>query len=333
MPKAQKILLHYAFPERLGPEISERFPDIELMQCSSCEGLASALHAFTPDICFSIREVGKSDIIRNALMNANSLKWIANGGSGTDHLGAWDPKKLTVTNSAGAASDVMAQYVIGAVFSFNMNFPQFCADKIARRWRSEASVSDLTTKSILIIGLGKIGQSIARLARRVGLRVVSVDVNPEPPVCVDQHVTPKMLLSVVNDADFVTVCVPSNSSTRGMIDASVLQAMKPDAVFINVGRGDLVDEKALFAALKERSIKGAALDVFATEPLATDSPLWGLDNVMLSPHCSSVFDGWERNAIRMFCNNIERWQANLPLQNVVDPLENSLQNGARNDET
>jgi phosphoglycerate dehydrogenase-like enzyme len=94
-----------------------------------------------------------------------------------------------------------------------------------------------------------------------------------------------------------------------------------------------VDEKALFAALKERSIKGAALDVFATEPLATDSPLWGLDNVMLSPHCSSVFDGWEWNAIRMFCNNIERWQANLPLQNVVDPLENSLQNGARNHET
>jgi phosphoglycerate dehydrogenase-like enzyme len=155
-----------------------------------------------------------------------------------------------------------------------------------------------------------------------------VDVDPEPSVCVDQHVAPKALLSVVNDADFVTICTPSNTSTRGMIDASVLQAMKPDAVFINVGRGDLVDENALIAALKDRSIKGAALDVFATEPLATDSPLWGLDNVMLSPHCSSVFDGWERNAIRMFCDNIERWRADQPLKNVVRPPETSL-SGAR----
>ena len=143
-------------------------------------------------------------------------------------------------------------------------------------------------------------------------------------MCVDQHVAPKALLSVVNDADFVTVCVPSNSSTRGMIDASVLQAMKPDAVFINVGWGDLVDESALVVALKDRSIKGAALDVFATEPLVADSPLWGLDNVMLSPHCSSVFEGWERNAIRMFCDNIERWQTGQPLKNVVCHPENSL---------
>ena len=142
---------------------------------------------------------------------------------------------------------------------------------------------------------------------------------PTPTVPVDLHVSPKELHTVVAEADYVTVCVPLTPQTCGMIDKTFFSVMKPEAVLINIGRGPVVDESALVEALTSGSIKGAALDVFETEPLPEESPLWSLENVIISPHCSSVFEGWELRAIKMFCDNIDRWYAGQPLLNVVYP--------------
>lgn len=319
MSAIERVLIHYLFPDRLGSELEERFSDVEFASCRHYGEVGDAIEAFRPDVCFSVREAGTPGFPRAALLNSPGLKWVANGGSGTDHLAPWNPDQVTVTNSAGVAADVMAQFVIGAVFAFNGGLPEFWSDKAQRIWRGDAKVSDITTKTLLIVGLGRIGQSVARLARAVGLRVVSIDVAPEPPVPVDQHASPDALRALAAEADYVTVCTPSTPQTRGMIDAVVFGAMKSEAVFINVGRGDLVDEAALVDALSTGAIRGAALDVFETEPLPQDSPIWNLDNVIVSPHCSSVFDGWELRAIRMFCDNIDRWRAGQPLNNVVQP--------------
>ena len=120
-------------------------------------------------------------------------------------------------------------------------------------------------------------------------------------------------------ADFVVVCVPLTDATRHLIDARAIAAMKPDAVLVDVSRGGVVDGAALIGALRSGHVGGAALDVFENEPLPPESPFWTLDNVIVTPHCSSVYDGWERRSAEMFCDNAERWVEGAPLENVVDP--------------
>ena len=117
----------------------------------------------------------------------------------------------------------------------------------------------------------------------------------------------------------MTVCLPLLPSTRGLIGARALAAMKPGAVLVDVSRGGIVEEPALVAALQGGRIAGAALDVFQTEPLPPDHPYWGMENVILTPHCSSVFDGWDRKALDMFAENLGRYRRGEPLNNVVNP--------------
>lgn len=121
-------------------------------------------------------------------------------------------------------------------------------------------------------------------------------------------------------ADFIVCCVPLLESTRGLVGAQAFAAMKPSAVLIDVSRGGVVDQAALMTALEAGSIKGAALDVFAVEPLPADHPLWGYDNVIVTPHCSSVYDGWDVESIRMFAENLARYRRGEPLANIVDPV-------------
>ena len=111
----------------------------------------------------------------------------------------------------------------------------------------------------------------------------------------------------------------SGAWARGLIDAAAFAALKPGAVLVDVSRGGIVRQAALVDALKSGRLRGAVLDVFETEPLPGESPLWDMDNVIVTPHCSSVYDGWERRSVEMFCDNLDRWKRGEPLQNVVDP--------------
>jgi phosphoglycerate dehydrogenase-like enzyme len=120
-------------------------------------------------------------------------------------------------------------------------------------------------------------------------------------------------------ADFILSCTPLLPSTRGLVDAAGFAAMKPGAVLIDVSRGGVVDEAALIDALRAGRLGGAALDVFATEPLPPENPLWGFENVIVTPHCSSVYEGWERKSAALFAENLVRWRSGAPLANIVDP--------------
>jgi phosphoglycerate dehydrogenase-like enzyme len=122
-------------------------------------------------------------------------------------------------------------------------------------------------------------------------------------------------------ADFIAICVPLVDSTRGMIDRAAIRAMTPGAVVIDVSRGGVTDQTALAEALARGHLRGAALDVFETEPLPETSPLWTLDNVILTPHCSSVYDGWDLKSVAMFAKNLTRYRQGRPLENRVDPTK------------
>lgn len=151
------------------------------------------------------------------------------------------------------------------------------------------------------------------------MRVSGVRNNPLPSEAADEVVGSGELLRVAGLADHLVLCVPLTAATRGMIDASVLGAMRQGARLIDVSRGGVVDEAALTDALRSGRLAGAALDVFATEPLPEDSPLWAMENVILTPHACSDIVGWQERVAALFADNLLRWQAGRPLRNLVDP--------------
>jgi phosphoglycerate dehydrogenase-like enzyme len=170
-----------------------------------------------------------------------------------------------------------------------------------------------------IVGYGDIGRATAEIARALGMRVVALRRSGAADPSVDEMFPASRLHDLMAASDAVVVTTPLTEETRGLIDAAALAAMKPTAILVNVGRGPVVQEAALVSALQRRAIRGAALDVFETEPLPPESPLWGLDDLLLSPHSADHTPGWLQNAMACFLANLRRFLAGEPLANVVDP--------------
>lgn len=313
-----RILLHAADPAPLIAFVEARAPGLAVRGCDSYAALPQAVQDLRPDVVFTIRFAGTPGFPAAALTGAGGPRWIAVGGSGVDHLGGWDASRVTVTNAAGVAADQMAEYAIGAALHFRLDVPGLLADRAARHWRRERVMRPLREGHALIVGLGRTGQAVALRAQAMGMRVTGVRNTRAPVPGVDAVQVPGDLPGLWPLADLVVVCTPLTQATRGLVDAAAIAAMKPDAVIVDVSRGGVVDGNALADALAAGHLAGAALDVFETEPLPPDHPLWAAPRVLISPHCSSVFEGWEMATIAMFGDNLERYLRGQPLFNVVD---------------
>jgi phosphoglycerate dehydrogenase-like enzyme len=313
-----RLMIHNDKAETILEPLRRRHPDVELSICTDYPSLPGLLEEHRPDALYTIRFAGTPGFPRPAILASPSLRWVSVGGSGTDHLAPWDPARLTVTNAAGVGAPTMAQYAIAAALHFNLGLPGFAAARRERRW-APTSVASLEGRTIVILGLGKTGQAVARLAKAHGMQVIGLRARPAPTPCVDR-VEPVVLLGeLLPEADFLVVCVPLTAETRGLMDAAAFARLKPGAVLVDVSRGGVVKQAALIEALESGRLKGAALDVFETEPLPADNPLWGMENVIITPHCSSVYEGWEQRSIEMFCDNLDRWKRGETLANIVDP--------------
>ena len=178
---------------------------------------------------------------------------------------------------------------------------------------------ELAGKTMLLIGVGAIGERTAKVAAAMGVHVLGVrrDSARTTPY-VDEMYGPDQLLSILPRADFVVLTVPLTRETRGMIGAQELQAIKPSAYVVNIGRGGTIQEGALIRALQEGWIAGAGLDVFETEPLPSDSPLWDMENVIVTAHYAGLTPHYEERAMAIFVDNLERYCAGKPMRNVVD---------------
>ena len=313
-----KIVIHAEHPEPLIHYLENAHPGHSIKSCNSYEDLPGLIADFQPEAVFTIRFAGTPGFPAEALTGRNGPKWIHVGGSGTDHLGSWDPDQTLVSNSAGVAAPAMAEYAIGAFLHFSLDISGLLNDQTNRVW-SARSISVLKNKTLLIAGLGHTGRAIARLADAFGMRVIGTRANPRSTPHVAEVHPDTALQDLLPQADYIVVSVPLYEATRGLFDRLAFMKMKETAILVDLSRGGIICEAALIDALKNRKIGGAALDVFETEPLPADNPLWQLENVLVSPHCSSVFEGWEIASMEIFCNNLDRFQNGGTIENLVLP--------------
>lgn len=250
------------------------------------------------------------------------LKWIHCLSSGTEGL-MEDPvvkrPGLKVTCSKGIHGVPMANHVMGYMLYFLRRFPEFRANQQAHRWQRPMP-DEATGKQICIIGMGNIGKEIARVAKAFGMRVVGIKRSIAPVEYVDQVLPNEKLNEVLAQSDFTIMLLPINEATRGFMTAERFAAMKEGSVFINVGRGQTVDEGALIEALESGHLSGAALDTFQTEPLPEDSPLWDMPNVLITPHVAADTPMYMTRAFRLIGKNLPLFQQGEPLISEVDVI-------------
>jgi phosphoglycerate dehydrogenase-like enzyme len=252
---------------------------------------------------------------------APKLRWIQAIGAGIDHLdGAGIPDAVVVTNAAGVAAAPIAEFVMARLLALWKRLPEIDAAQAEHRWSAKfgRTVDGLT---LGVIGLGAIGTAVALRARGFGMTVIGTRRSYTPGQtheAVHELRGTGDLHDVLARCDAVVVSAPGTPETENLFDAAAFATMKPGAVFCNVGRGSLVDEPALIAALESGHVGAAVLDVTRNEPLPPDDPLWSAPNVHISPHCSAAQDRYTETLLALFADNLERYLTGRPLRNVVD---------------
>ena len=234
-------------------------------------------------------------------------------------------RPVVVTNAAGLHATPLAEFVLFAMLYFAKRMPRVLADQRRHHWERFA-LDTLPGKTLGIVGFGHVGRAIAQLARTAGLRrilairraVGSPAGDPSASPHADLVYPPSGLAAVLAESDYVALIVPLTPETVGLVGKPELSLMKPGAVLINVGRGQLVDEAALVEALRSGHLGGAALDVFAQEPLPATSPLWDLPNVLVTPHSMSTALDENAHLVDLFCDNLRRYLSGEALRNVFD---------------
>ncbi|MBM3449621.1 MAG: D-2-hydroxyacid dehydrogenase [Armatimonadetes bacterium] len=263
-----------------------------------------------------------SDLTAAQVDAAARLRWIHNPGVGVDGL-PWDalrPRDVIVTHGRGGHEVLMAEYVVGGFLMFARRLHVALRNQVARGdWdRPPAIGATLAGSTVALLGVGGIGQAIAHRLRPFDVRILGVCRTPRPIVGVDENHGPEGLAGVLRTADYVAVTLPLTPQTRGLIGERALAWMRPHAVIVNVGRGEVIDESALVLAMRSGRLGGAMLDVFEEEPLPASSPLWRLENVVITPHASGAGPARARHNLDVFCDNLRRFAGGEALRYVVD---------------
>jgi phosphoglycerate dehydrogenase-like enzyme len=263
---------------------------------------------------------------------APNLRWLQYPGAGVDSLrvsGLLDPQSgVIVTTATGIHATTISEYVFGSMLMFNWNWPQMVRLQDGHVWAKSAGWyslggRELAGQTLGIVGMGNIGRRIAQLGRAFGMRVVgsrrSFAEGSATDPDLDQSYPPDRLHEMLSTCDYIVLAVPLTPETEHMIGEAELRAMKPTTYLVNIARGHVIDEVALIKALREGWIAGAGLDVAETEPLPSHSPLYGMPNVILTPHIAGVSVHYEQRLAQLFADNLQRYRAGQPLLNRFEP--------------
>jgi phosphoglycerate dehydrogenase-like enzyme len=259
-------------------------------------------------------------VAEQILQPGTKLRWIQNWGAGVNHipLDRLDKSGIALTNASGVHAFPIAETIFAMMLSFTRRLNTSIRHQINQVWKPETA-DEIHGKTICIIGVGAIGKETAKIAKAFDMTVWGVSYSGKPVPNVDKIVDRNGLEEALKVSDFVVVTVPLTDETRNMIGEKEFAAMKPTAMYINIGRGQTTDEKALVAALQRGRIAGAGLDVFEQEPLPADSPLWKMDNVIVSPHHAGSTVQYDERAVKIFIRNLLDFTAGRePSVNRVD---------------
>lgn len=285
-------------------------PDVELAVGSSADALRE--EAKRADAVLVAPRYGS--LLTGLWRELGEVRWIHTLAAGVEFLPFDLLRRSTaaVTNSRGLYADALGEFALAAMLWFARDLRRLIRNHDEHRWEPY-TVERLEGKTVGIIGYGGIGQAVGRRAAALGMHVL--------PLRRRQEFGDPTLEDLLAESDYLVMSAPLTPRTHGLMSAARIGLMKPEAVFINIGRGATVDEKALVDALRNRRIRGAALDVFAVEPLPSSHPLWQLENVLISPHSADHTADSHVRAMHFFLENLRRFRAGESLENVVDKVE------------
>jgi phosphoglycerate dehydrogenase-like enzyme len=304
------------FPERLRAN----FPQIEVLQRPNYEVVEDFIRDAEIVFAFSLRP--------EQFRYANKVRWIHAPTAAVHQLLFPElvESSVVLTNAHEVHGPVVAEHVVALIFALAKKIPQAARLQQKRLWGQNAIWNDgprpreVAGATLGLIGVGSIGRRVARMASALGMRVIAVREHPqkEKPEGIIAVYAPNQLHDLLAQSDYVVVAAPLTEATRGLMSADRLAAMRPSAYLINVGRGPQVDETALGDALRNGRIAGAALDVFEREPLPAESPLWALENLLITPHTAGLTELLWLRHYALFSENLRRYLAGEPLLFVVD---------------
>jgi phosphoglycerate dehydrogenase-like enzyme len=310
-----KCLIYFEFPEEYISQLKKIANHYEFI--SSTE--KSVLIEHLPDSEILMTFVAKFDA--ELLGLAPNLKWIQAITAGVDNLPLKEinNRRIILTNARGVHRIQMAEFAIAAMINFARNFHLMHRNQIKGLWDRSIPQAEIYGKIVGIIGLGSIGEEIARKASLFGMRVLGVRKNPQPMKTVDRVYGMEEMDEVFRESDYVINLLPLTAGTQKIIDKRYFGSMKKTACFINIGRGPTVNQADLVDALKNNQIGGLVADVYEEEPLPEDSPLWGLENVILAPHIAGVSPNYMKRAMDVITHNLNVYVSQSgEMMNVID---------------
>lgn len=320
------IALYHPFPlwqapDWLATRLRVAFPQIAVMPLPGpkYEGIEREIEDADVVIAWSIKP--------EQFRCHRKLKWIHSPAAAVHQLMFKElvESPVLVTNAREVHGPVVAEHILAVMFALAKRLPsamRYQRDRVwaqSKIWEESPTVRELNGATTVMLGMGTIGREFTARARALGVKVLAVREHPEKGTAGADEVFPvTQLENVLPRADYVVLGTPLTPATRGIMNAARISRMRKDAYLINVGRGPLVDDAALIAALRERRIAGASLDVFVDEPLPADSTYWDLENCLVTPHIAAITEKlWERH-YALITNNLKRFLGGEMLRGLVD---------------
>ena len=310
-----KLVVYFKAPEEFIDHLKRLSNKFKMVVCKDRTELES--HLQETEILITLFAWPDAEMIREA----SKLRWIQALTAGVDFfpLKAIKKKGIILTNGRGIHRIYIAEYAIAAMINLARNFHQMFRNQIKRKWDRSVAQDEIHGKTVGILGLGSIGQEIARKASTLGMRVIGVKYNPIPVDGVEDVYGPSQMGEVFKQSDYVINLLPDTPETIGLIDKSFFAMMDKSACFINLGRGSTVNQADLIDALQAKTIRALVSDVYEKEPLPQDSTLWNLDNVILSPHIAGVSPKYLQRAMEIIQHNLTVYtNTSGEMMNVVD---------------
>ncbi|GAB2463479.1 D-2-hydroxyacid dehydrogenase [Xylanimonas ulmi] len=341
-----RVAVATPLPEHLCTYIEDRLPQVELVRDQSllppqrwaadfggdpsyrrtpAEQAAFEALVDSADVLYGIPDVDSRALARTVRANP-SLRWVqvmaAGGGSQVRDAGLTRDEldRVTFTTGAGVHAGPLSEFALFGLLAGAKQLPRLADHKARREWSGRWAMGQIREQTVLVVGLGSIGREVARKASLLGARVLGVNLTTDPVEGVERVYAPDQIEQVAAEADAIVNTLPGTDATYHLISEKVFAQVRPGTTFVSVGRGTVVDESALTAALQDGRVGFAALDVFEVEPLPSESPLWTLPNVVVSPHTAANNATEELLLAELFCENVERLLAGAPLRNVVDTV-------------